>query len=150
MWSDKSGRDAAEPKVPAQDGANRRRLGRWRTATARTVEKDLHRLIRRELQDLGVTPPLDVHDLCEKRDAVSGFLVRPLGCPAEEGTPPSPPAPRRRGTRPTSPHPLRGGPAGGCLSLWPAPNECVVRDVRGPVPTVRMTSTDFEQNWGHR
>lgn len=47
-----------------------------------------------------------------------------------------------------SPHPLRGGPAGGCLSLWPATNELVVRDVRGPVPTVRATNSIFEQSWG--
>lgn len=89
MWSDKSGRDAEEPKVPAQDGVNRRRLGRWRTATARTVEKDLHRLIRRELQDLGVTPPLDVHDLCEKLSRRRGrplFLrAAPLPKPGPSG-----------------------------------------------------------------
>ncbi|MFF2013208.1 hypothetical protein ACFVWY_29635 [Streptomyces sp. NPDC058195] len=34
-------------------------------AANRTVEKDLHRLIRRELQDLGITPPLDVEELCQ-------------------------------------------------------------------------------------
>lgn len=89
MWSDKSGRDTSEPKVPAQDGVNRRRLGRWRAATARTVEKDLHRLIRRELQDLGVTPPLDVHDLCEKLSRRRGrplFLrAAPLPKPGPSG-----------------------------------------------------------------
>ncbi|MEU3133151.1 hypothetical protein ABZ691_10055 [Streptomyces sp. NPDC006854] len=39
------------------------------------MEKDLHRLIRRELQDLGVTPPLDVQDLCERLSRRRG---RPL------------------------------------------------------------------------
>ncbi|AXG78913.1 hypothetical protein [Streptomyces paludis] len=39
------------------------------------MEKDLHRLIRRELQDLGATPPLDVHDLCERLSRRRG---RPL------------------------------------------------------------------------
>ncbi|MGW5400128.1 hypothetical protein [Streptomyces sp. NPDC003952] len=75
MWSEKSGRDAANPMVPAQGGASRRRLGRWRTAATRTVERDLHRLIRRELQDLGVTPPLDVDELCQ---ALSRRRGRPL------------------------------------------------------------------------
>lgn len=89
MWSGKSGRDAAVPKVPAQDGVGRRRLGRWRTAAARTVEKDLHRLIRRELQDLGVTAPLDVHVLCEKLSRRRGrplFLrAAPLPKPGPSG-----------------------------------------------------------------
>lgn len=75
MWSDKSGRSAAKCRVPAQAGASRRRLGRWRTAANRTVEKDLHRLIRRELQDLGVTAPLDVDELCQ---ALSRRRGRPL------------------------------------------------------------------------
>ncbi|MFJ6705625.1 MULTISPECIES: hypothetical protein [unclassified Streptomyces] len=39
------------------------------------MEKDLHRLIRRELQDLGVTPPLDVDELCQ---ALSRRRGRPL------------------------------------------------------------------------
>ncbi|MEE1803490.1 hypothetical protein PUR57_33285 [Streptomyces sp. JV176] len=39
------------------------------------MEKDLHRLIRRELQDLGATPPLDVDDLCR---ALSRRRGRPL------------------------------------------------------------------------
>lgn len=75
MWPGKSGRDAAEPRVPTQDGASRGRLGRWRTAANRTVERDLHRLIRRELQDLGITPPLDVEKLCQ---ALSRRRGRPL------------------------------------------------------------------------
>lgn len=75
MWSQKSGRDAAEPTVPARGGASRGRLGRWRTAVNRTVERDLHRLIRRELQDLGITPPLDVAELCQ---ALSRRRGRPL------------------------------------------------------------------------
>ncbi|MFI6372390.1 hypothetical protein [Streptomyces sp. NPDC050546] len=39
------------------------------------MERDLHRLIRRELQDLGITPPLDVEDLCR---ALSRRRERPL------------------------------------------------------------------------
>ncbi|MDX2856171.1 hypothetical protein [Streptomyces scabiei] len=39
------------------------------------MERDLHRLIRRELQDLGVTPPLDVDELCQ---ALSRRRGRPL------------------------------------------------------------------------
>ncbi|OKK02405.1 hypothetical protein AMK26_22355 [Streptomyces sp. CB03234] len=39
------------------------------------MERDLHRLIRRELQDLGVTPPLDVDELCQ---AFSRRRGRPL------------------------------------------------------------------------
>lgn len=89
MWSDKSGRDAAEFEIPAQGGTSRRRLGRWRSAATRTVEKDLHRLIRRELQDLGVTPPLDVHDLCERLSRRRGrplFLrAAPLPKPGPSG-----------------------------------------------------------------
>ncbi|WP_327376574.1 hypothetical protein OG393_23000 [Streptomyces sp. NBC_01216] len=53
------------------------------------MEKDLHRLIRRELQDLGVTPPLDVHDLCEKLSRRRGrplFLrAAPLPKPGPSG-----------------------------------------------------------------
>lgn len=75
MWPGKSGRDAAEPRVPSQDGASRGRRGRWRTAANWTVERDLHRLIRRELQDLGITPPLDVEELCQ---ALSRRRGRPL------------------------------------------------------------------------
>ncbi|MFD6468971.1 hypothetical protein [Streptomyces goshikiensis] len=39
------------------------------------MERDLHRLIRRELQDLGITAPLDVEKLCE---ALSRRRGRPL------------------------------------------------------------------------
>ncbi|MEU9774861.1 hypothetical protein [Streptomyces sp. NPDC047968] len=39
------------------------------------MERDLHRLIRRELQDLGITPPLDVDELCQ---ALSRRRGRPL------------------------------------------------------------------------
>ncbi|MEV7090153.1 hypothetical protein AB0O07_30440 [Streptomyces sp. NPDC093085] len=39
------------------------------------MERDLHRLIRRELQDLGVTPPLDVAELCQSLSRRRG---RPL------------------------------------------------------------------------
>lgn len=75
MLSGKSDRNAADQTVPARTGTSRRRLGRWRTAASRTVERDLHRLIRRELQDLGVTPPLDVEELCQ---ALSRRRGRPL------------------------------------------------------------------------
>lgn len=89
MWSDKSDQDAAKPEVSTQGGVPRRRLGRWRSAATRTVEKDLHRLIRRELQDLGVTPPLDVHDLCERLSRRRGrplFLrAAPLPKPGPSG-----------------------------------------------------------------
>ncbi|WP_234329982.1 ribonuclease E inhibitor RraB [Streptomyces viridochromogenes] len=75
MWLRKSGRGAAEFKLSAQGEGRRRRIGRWRTAANRAVERDLHRLIRRELQDLGVTPPLDVDELCQ---ALSRRRGRPL------------------------------------------------------------------------
>ncbi|MFF1420644.1 hypothetical protein [Streptomyces sp. NPDC058280] len=75
MWPGKSGRDAAKAKVPAQGGASRGRWDRWRTAANRTVERDLHRLIRRELRDLGIHPPLDVEELCR---ALSKRRGRPL------------------------------------------------------------------------
>ncbi|MER5968549.1 hypothetical protein ABT112_02170 [Streptomyces sp. NPDC002055] len=39
------------------------------------MEKDLHRLIRRELRDLGIYPPLDVEELCR---ALSKRRGRPL------------------------------------------------------------------------
>lgn len=39
------------------------------------MEKHLHRLIRRELQDLGIYPPLDVEELCQ---ALSKRRRRPL------------------------------------------------------------------------
>ncbi|RXS80563.1 hypothetical protein EST92_17285 [Streptomyces sp. TM32] len=39
------------------------------------AERDLHRLIRRELRDLDVTPPLDVDELCQ---ALSERRGRPL------------------------------------------------------------------------
>ncbi|MGW1295889.1 hypothetical protein [Streptomyces sp. NPDC002533] len=48
---------------------------RWRTAVNRAVETDLHRLIRRELRDLGIYPPLDVQQLCT---ALSRRRGRPL------------------------------------------------------------------------
>lgn len=77
---------AAQPHVR---GGRDRGWRRWRTAGMRTVEKDLHRLIRRELQDLGVTPPLDVHDLCERLSQRRGrplFLrAAPLPKPGPSG-----------------------------------------------------------------
>lgn len=63
MWPGRSDRDAAQPKLPALGGVSRWRLGRWRTAQKRTVERDLHRRLRRELQSLGIQPPLDVKEL---------------------------------------------------------------------------------------
>ncbi len=77
MWSGKGRLGAADlSKAPAKGRAGRGRLlGRWRPAARRTVERDLHRLIRRELQDLGITPPLDVDKLCE---ALSRRRGRPL------------------------------------------------------------------------
>ena len=62
----------------------------------------------------------------------------PLGCPAEEGTPPSPPAPQRSRTQPTSPHPLRGGPAGGSPSPRPAPGS-PQRELLGGLPGSTMS-----------
>lgn len=80
MWSGRSDRDAAELKVPAQGAVSRRRLGRWRTAQKRTVERDLHRRLRRELQDLGIQPPLDVKELCRALGERRGrpIVLRPF------------------------------------------------------------------------
>ncbi|WP_312870967.1 hypothetical protein [Streptomyces lonarensis] len=64
-----------EFETPRQSAASRQLLRLWRRAAAQTVEKNLHRLIRRELQDLGVTPPLDVDELCQ---ALSRRRGRPL------------------------------------------------------------------------
>ncbi|MFD7580540.1 hypothetical protein [Kitasatospora sp. NPDC059817] len=77
MLSGKGRLGTAGPgKVPKQGRVGLSRVfGRWRPAVSRTVERDLHRLIRRELQDLGVTPPLDVDKLCE---ALSRRRGRPL------------------------------------------------------------------------
>lgn len=77
MWSGKGRlRAASLGEVPTKGRVGRGwGLGRWRPAASRTVERDLHRLIRRELQDLGITPPLDVHKLCE---ALSKRRGRPL------------------------------------------------------------------------
>jgi hypothetical protein len=80
MWSGRSDRDAAEPKAPAQGGVSRRRLGRWRTAQKRTVERDLQRRLRRELQELGIQPPLDVRELCRALGERRGrpIVLRPF------------------------------------------------------------------------
>lgn len=75
MWPGKGGRDAAQPQVSASGGAARRRFSRWRSAANRDVERDLHRMLRQELQDLGVKPPLDVEALCQ---ALSHRRGRPL------------------------------------------------------------------------
>lgn len=80
MWPGRSDRDAAQPKLPALGGASRRRLGRWRTAQKRTVERDLHRRLRRELQSLGIQPPLDVKELCRALGERRGrpIVLRPF------------------------------------------------------------------------
>ncbi|GAA3299341.1 hypothetical protein GCM10020295_37300 [Streptomyces cinereospinus] len=59
---------------------SRRWLGRWRTAEKRTGERDLHRWLRRELQGLGVKPPLDVEELCRALGERRGrpILLRPF------------------------------------------------------------------------
>ncbi len=67
MWSGKILR--TEP-TGARGGEPQRGLGR-----RRAVERDLHRFLRRELQDLGVHPPLDVEQLCS---ALSRRRGRPL------------------------------------------------------------------------
>jgi len=88
MLSGKSGRDDAEPKTPWGDGF-RRRLGRWRTTKNRTVERELHRRIRGELQELGVRPPLDVEELCralgKKRGRPIVLKPAPLEKPGPSG-----------------------------------------------------------------
>ncbi|RDL04398.1 hypothetical protein DER30_6021 [Streptomyces sp. HB202] len=68
MWSGKILR--TEPTGSARGGEPQRGLGR-----RRAVERDLHRFLRRELQDLGVHPPLDVEQLCS---ALSRRRGRPL------------------------------------------------------------------------
>lgn len=68
MWSGKI--LSAEPTGPTRGVEPRRGLGR-----RRAVEKDLHRLLRRELRDLGIHPPLDVEELCK---ALSRRRGRPL------------------------------------------------------------------------
>ncbi len=80
MWPGRSDRDTAQPKAPAEDGVSRRRLGRWRIAPKRTVERDLHRRLRRELQSLGIQPPLDVKELCRALGERRGrpIVLRPF------------------------------------------------------------------------
>lgn len=80
MWSERRDRRAAESEVPAQGKVSRRWLGRWRTAEKRTAESDLHRRLRRELQDLGIQPPLDVEELCRALGERRGrpIVLRPF------------------------------------------------------------------------
>ncbi|AXG79074.1 hypothetical protein [Streptomyces paludis] len=53
------------------------------------MEKDLHRRIRRELQDLGIHPPLDVEELCralgERRGRPIVLRAAPLEKPGPSG-----------------------------------------------------------------
>ncbi|MFF9016091.1 hypothetical protein ACF09C_24390 [Streptomyces sp. NPDC014870] len=51
------------------------------------MERDLHRLIRRELQDLGITPPLDVDKLCEALSKRRGRPLYMLEAPLEKPGP---------------------------------------------------------------
>ncbi|WP_328940941.1 hypothetical protein OG259_04215 [Streptomyces sp. NBC_00250] len=61
MFSGKGARTAPVPHISQRDGGERRQ---WRRTASRTVESDLQRRLRRELQALGVRPPLDVEALC--------------------------------------------------------------------------------------
>ncbi|WP_416976994.1 hypothetical protein [Streptomyces sp. T028] len=58
-----------------QRSASRRRLGRWRTADKRAVERELHRRLRRELRELGIQPPLNLEELVR---ALSERRGRPI------------------------------------------------------------------------
>lgn len=80
MWSGRRAGGAAESEGPEQSKASRRWLGRWRTAEKRTAGRDLHRWLRRELQDLGIKPPLDVEELCRALGERRGrpIVLRPF------------------------------------------------------------------------
>ncbi|MGW7292816.1 hypothetical protein ACWGIB_10575 [Streptomyces xiamenensis] len=62
---------------------------RWRPPATRTVEADLHRLLRRELRSLGATHPLNVEELCDalgKRRGRTLYLrPAPLAKPGPSG-----------------------------------------------------------------
>lgn len=89
MVSERHDHDAAELRVPEQVRATLRRFGRRRTAEMRTVEKDLYRRLRRELQSLGIQPPLDVEELCralgERRGRQIVLQPFPLEKPGPSG-----------------------------------------------------------------
>lgn len=86
MFSVKDSRTAAPSRVGQQGG---RLMSRWRSASSRTVETDLHRRLRRELQELGVRPPLDVEELCralgKKRGRPIVLKPAPLEKPGPSG-----------------------------------------------------------------
>lgn len=86
MWPKVRGRRAAEHKLPVQGGGPGR-LNRWRTAANRNVERDLHRLIRRELRDLGIYPPLDVEELCQSLSRRRGRRLALRPAPLEKPGP---------------------------------------------------------------
>ncbi|MFJ6518713.1 hypothetical protein ACIQJ4_10745 [Streptomyces filamentosus] len=86
MFSGKGARTAPIPHIGRQGSRAHRR---WRFAASRTVESDLHRRLRRELQELGVRPPLDVEALCralaEKRGRPIVLKAAPLEKPGPSG-----------------------------------------------------------------
>ncbi|MFD5537815.1 hypothetical protein ACFWIJ_08170 [Streptomyces sp. NPDC127079] len=69
-----------ESTGPVRGWAGRRRLGRWRTAEKRTVERGLHRRLRQELRSLGIAPPLDVEKLARALGERRGrpMVLRPF------------------------------------------------------------------------
>ncbi|MER8036126.1 hypothetical protein [Streptomyces hydrogenans] len=86
MFSGKGARTAPAPHIEHQDGGAHRR---WRRSGSRTVESGLQRRLRRELQELGVRPPLDVEALClalgEKRGRPIVLKAAPLEKPGPSG-----------------------------------------------------------------
>ncbi len=66
--------------MPARERTSRRRWGRWRTAERRTVERNLHRRLRKELRSLGIHPPLDVEELAKALGERRGrpIVLRPV------------------------------------------------------------------------
>lgn len=80
---------AQESAVPERERASRRRWRRWRTAERRTVERDLHRRLRKELRSLGIHPPLDVEELAralsERRGRPIVLRPAPLEVPGPSG-----------------------------------------------------------------
>ncbi|MGW6558505.1 hypothetical protein [Streptomyces hydrogenans] len=86
MFSGKGARTAPVPHLRQQGEVVQRR---WRRSTPRTVESDLQRRLRRELQELGVRPPLDVETLCralaERRGRPIVLKAAPLEKPGPSG-----------------------------------------------------------------
>ncbi|MGA4844545.1 hypothetical protein [Streptomyces sp. G45] len=65
-------------------GALRRAAGRLRAARrGRAAERELHRRLRQQLQELGVQPPLRIEDLCRALARRRGrrIVLRPLPLP---------------------------------------------------------------------